>query len=182
MRGDLFTDPRPVETLADLFANTWQMGYVTTDLDRAMAELKDDWGLEHCVEVPVGATFLGPDGTERPWETRIAMGSRGGMIIELIEPISGDVEYYTRFLPDDGSYAIRFHHYATFIPVGDQPWADIVQLLAKSNLAIDYQVIIPDRVRAGYVDCSDQLGHLIEICQLQPDDIALFSGLVADSA
>jgi hypothetical protein len=37
-------------------------------------------------------------------------------------------------------------------------------------------------VRAGYVDSSAQLGHWLEICQLQPDDIALFSGLVADSA
>jgi hypothetical protein len=178
----LFADPRPIETLADLFANVWQVGYVTTDLDRAMEELKRDWGLEHCVEVPVGATFLGPDEQQLPWETRIAMGARGGLIVELIEPVSGEVDYYTRSLPADGSYAIRFHHFATFIPVGDEAWADVRELLARSGLRIDYQVLIPDRVRAGYVDCSAQLGHWLEICQLQPDDIALFSGLVADSA
>lgn len=181
-RGDLFVDPRPIETLADLFANVWQVGYVTTDLDRAMADLKGNWGLEHCVEVPVGATFLGPDEQPLPWETRIAMGARGGLIVELIEPISGEVDYYTRALPDDGSYAIRFHHFATFIPVGDEPWADVRELLAQSGLQVDYQVLIPSRVRAGYVDTSEQLGHWMEICQLQPDDIALFSGLVADSA
>jgi hypothetical protein len=182
MRGDLFAEPRPVETLADLFANVWQVGYVTSDLDRAMEELARDWGLEHCVEVPTGATLLGPDEEPLPWETRIAMGARGGLIVELIEPVSGEVDYYTRSLPADGSYAIRFHHFATFIPLGDEAWADVRELLARSGLRIDYQVLIPDRVRAGYVDASAQLGHWLEICQLQPDDIALFSGLVADSA
>jgi hypothetical protein len=182
MRGDLFAEPRPVETLADLFANVWQVGYVTTDLDRAMEELKRDWGLEHCVEVPVGATFLGADEQQLPWETRIAMGARGGLIVELIEPVSGEVDFYRRFLPPDGAYGIRFHHLATFIPVGDEPWADVRAVLARSGLRVDYQVLIPNRVRAGYVDASAQLGHWLEICQLQPDDIALFSGLVNDSA
>jgi len=41
---------------------------------------------------------------------------------------------------------------------------------------------MPDRVRAGYVDTSAELGHLLEICQLQPADIELFTGLVRDSA
>jgi hypothetical protein len=180
--GGLFADPRPVETLADLFANVWQVGYVTTDLDRAMEELKSDWGLDHCVEVPVGATFLGADEQQLPWETRIAMGARGGLIVELIEPVSGEVDFYRRFLPPDGAYGIRFHHLATFIPVGDEPWADVRAVLARSGLRVDYQVLIPNRVRAGYVDASAQLGHWLEICQLQPDDIALFSGLVNDSA
>jgi hypothetical protein len=180
--GGLFADPRPVETLADLFANVWQVGYVTTDLDRAMEELKSDWGLDRCVEVPVGATFLGADEQQLPWETRIAMGARGGLIVELIEPVSGEVDFYRRFLPPDGAYGIRFHHLATFIPVGDEPWADVRAVLARSGLRVDYQVLIPNRVRAGYVDASAQLGHWLEICQLQPDDIALFSGLVNDSA
>ena len=70
----------------------------------------------------------------------------------------------------------------TFIPVGEESWASVGELLARTGQRIEYQVIIPDRVRAGYVDCSAQLGHWLEICQLQPDDIALFTGLVDDSA
>ena len=42
--------------------------------------------------------------------------------------------------------------------------------------------MIPGRVRAGYVDTSDELGHLIEVCQLQREDIEFFSGLVAESS
>jgi hypothetical protein len=43
-------------------------------------------------------------------------------------------------------------------------------------------VLIPNRVRAGYVDTTAELGHWLEICQLQPEDIEFFSALVADSA
>ena len=41
---------------------------------------------------------------------------------------------------------------------------------------------IADRVRAGYVDTTAELGHWLEICQLQRDDIEFFTALVNDSA
>jgi hypothetical protein len=37
-------------------------------------------------------------------------------------------------------------------------------------------------VRAGYVDTTALLGHWLEVCQLQADDVEFFSGLVAESA
>jgi len=43
-------------------------------------------------------------------------------------------------------------------------------------------VLIPGRVRAGYVDTTAELGHLLEICQLRREDIDFFTALVADSA
>jgi hypothetical protein len=45
-----------------------------------------------------------------------------------------------------------------------------------------YNVLIPDRVRAGYVDTTAELGHFLEVCQLQEADIEFFSGLVEQSA
>ncbi len=43
-------------------------------------------------------------------------------------------------------------------------------------------MLIPDRVRAGYVDTTAELGHWLEICQLQREDIDFFTALVNDSA
>ena len=43
-------------------------------------------------------------------------------------------------------------------------------------------MLIPDRVRAGYVDTMAELGHWLEICQLRPEDIEFFTALVTDSA
>jgi len=183
MTTDLFAPPRPVETLADLFASVWQIGYVCHELDGAIEFMRDRFGLEHCIEVPTDtARVLDHTGEEVPWETRIAMGARGGLIFELIEPVSGDVEFYRRFLPPDGASGVRLHHIATHVPQGDDVWEEISGLLARSGLRFDHQVLIPDRVRAGYVDTTAELGHLLEICQLQEADIEMFTGIVRDSA
>jgi hypothetical protein len=179
---DLFESPRPVSALADLFANIWQLGYVCNDLDRGMEFMRSEFGLEHCVEVPTDtARVIDHNDQEVPWEARIAMGARGGLIVELIEPVSGDVEFYRRFLPAN-SDGVRLHHLATQVPVGDEEWERVRGILAESGLRFDHTVLIPDRVRAGYVDTSAQLGHLLEVCQLQAADIELFSGIVRDSS
>jgi hypothetical protein len=178
----LFAAPRRVEAIADLFANVWQFGYVTTDLDRGIELMRERFGLEHCLKLPTDtATFLVGD-EPAEFEARFAMGSRGGLIIELIEPVAGEVDFYRRFLPADGSFAVRLHHLATFVESGDDEWERIRALLAASGLGFDYTMLIPDRVRAGYVDTSAELGHLLEICQLQREDVEFFSGLTSDSA
>jgi hypothetical protein len=178
----LFTAPRRVDAIADLFANVWQFGYVTTDLDRSIEILGERYGLERCVKVTTeGSTFMVGD-QPAEWEARFAMGARGGPIVEVIEPVSGAVDVYRRFLPSDGSFALRLHHLATFVETGDQEWERIRALLRASDLDFDYTMVIPGRVRAGYIDTSAELGHLLEVCQLQHDDIEFFSSLTSDSA
>jgi hypothetical protein len=177
----LFAAPRRAETVADLLANVWQFGYVTTDLDRALELLSDRFGLEHCVKVTTaGSSFMVGD-EPAEWEAQFAMGARGGPIVEVIEPVSGAVDFYRRLLPSDGSFAVRFHHLATFVDTGDDEWERVRGILAAAGMGFDYTVVIPDRVRAGYIDTSAELGHLLEVCQLQPDDRAFFSALTADS-
>jgi len=176
----LFTDPRPIDAIGDLFANIWQVCYVTPDLDRGMEELRELLGVENATEVPVeGATFM-KGGEPVEWEPRVAMGARGGMIIELIEPVSGEVDFYRRFLPSDGG-VLGFHHLATLVPLGDEPWASVEKLLGEHGLSFEYTILIPDRARLAYVDTTAHLGHYIELCQLQKADTD-FSGLIAESA
>jgi hypothetical protein len=178
----LFEAPRPIRAIADLFANVWQLGYVTTDLDRAIEDMAARFGLEHSLEVPTaGATFMADDEVV-PWEARFAMGARGGLIVELIEPIDGAVGFYREALPSDRSFAIRFHHLAAFMDPGDESWERVGSLLADSGLRFDYTMTIPGRVRAGYIDTRAELGHFLEVCQLQREDTDFFEGLVLDSA
>ena len=178
----LFSNPRPVEALADLMANVWQLGYVTNDLDRATQFMAERFGLTDCRHLPSDtATFLRDD-TPVPWEIKAAMGARGGLIVELIEPVGGEVDFYTELLPDSGEFAVRLHHIATHTATGEAEWERIEALLARAKLKVDYTVLIPGRVRAGYVDTRAELGHWLEICQLQPEDIEFFSALVSESA
>jgi Glyoxalase/Bleomycin resistance protein/Dioxygenase superfamily len=178
----LFTPPRRVETVADLYANVWQFGYVTTDLDRAMDVLGERFGLERCVKVTTeGSTFMVGDEVVE-WEARFAMGARGGPVVEVIEPVAGPLDFYRRILPADGSFAVRFHHLATFVDTGDEEWGRIRGILNAQGLDFDYTMVIPGRVRAGYIDTGTELGHLLEVCQLQRDDVEFFSSLVSESA
>lgn len=178
----LFAEPREVTALGDLFANIWQIAYVTTDLDRGIEQLRERFGIERCTEVPTaGATFLKGD-EPAEWNARIAMGARGGLIVEVIEPVAGEVDFYRRFLPQDGSPGLGLHHLAALVPLGDEAWDSLGAMLAAQGLRFDYTVLIPDRVRAGYVDTTAELGHFLEICQLQEADVEFFSGLVEQSA
>jgi Glyoxalase/Bleomycin resistance protein/Dioxygenase superfamily len=170
-----FGEPRPIGALGDLLSSIWQVCYVTRDLDAGMAELRERYGIES-TEVPTeGATFLvGEEPAE--WDVRVSMGARRGPIVELIEPIGGEVEFYRQALPKNGG--LGFHHIATYVPLGDEAWNSIGDLLAGAGLRFDYTVLIPDRVRAGYVDTTGMLGHYIEVCQLQPADTEFFSSLI----
>src|SRR6478672_2512763 len=169
--NDLFTNPRRVDALADLLANVWQLGYVTTDLDRGIEFMADRFGLTDCRRLPSDtATFLVGD-QPAEWEVKVAMGARGGLIVELIEPVAGEIDFYTEVLPTNGEFAVRLHHVATYTEPGEPEWDRIRALLAKSSLTVDYTVLIPGRVRAGYVDTRVELGHWLEICQLQREDI-----------
>ena len=111
-----------------------------------------------------GATFLVGD-EPAEWDARISMGARGGLIVELIEPVGGEVDFYRRFVP--AGAGLGFHHLASYMPLGDEAWAALGDTLAAAGLRVDYTVLIPDRVRAGYVDTTAELGHYLEICQLQ---------------
>jgi hypothetical protein len=176
----LFSEPRKVEVLGDLFANIWQICWVTADLDRGMDLLRERFGIENMTVVPTagGTFFKGEEPVQ--WDVRIAMGARGGPIVELIEPVAGEVDFYRRFLPEDGG--LGFHHLASFVPVGDEAWDSLSELLKSEGLEFETTLVIPDRVRAGYVDMSAQLGHYLEVCQLQPEDTEFFSGLAEQGA
>ncbi len=177
----LFDDPRPIEALGDLFANLWQVCYVTPDLDRGMKELRDLFGVENSTEVPVEGASFRKGGEEIEWVPRVAMGARGGLIIELIEPVSGEVEFYRRFLPKDGG-VLGLHHLAMLVPLGDEAWDAVEKLLGEHGMAFEYTILIPNRARLAYVDTTAQLGHYIELCQLEKADTDFFSGLIAESA
>src|SRR5947209_18878140 len=91
----LFANPRPVNALADLLANVWQFGYVTTDLDRATEFMAERFGLTDCRRLPSATATLLAGDQAVPWEGKVAMGARGGRLGELVEPGACEVACYT---------------------------------------------------------------------------------------
>jgi hypothetical protein len=121
--------------------------YVTPDLDRGMKELHDLLGIENATEVPTEGAIFRRDGEPVEWNPRVAMGARRGLIVELIEPLSGEVEFYRRFLPKEDGAVLGLHHLAMLVPLGDEEWSSVERLLSEHGLAFQYTIEIPDRAR-----------------------------------
>lgn len=171
--------PTPARSLGDLLGCAWQIGYVTSDLDRARDALSARCGLHDFIELPSrDAQYYADENPIDPWLAHFAVAARGDLIIELIEPVAGDVDFYRRALPADGSFGIALHHVAVAAPEGDAEWERLHTLAGASGLAFDRTVVIADRIRATYVDSTSLLGHMIEICQLAGSTRAFYLELL----
>jgi ketosteroid isomerase-like protein len=84
----------------------FQLGYVTSDLERAMAHYRDHQGVESFCVLDNRAV-LPPDGSDGPF-IRVALAYLGSVMIELIEPEAGSKSIYTHALRADGG--ICLHH------------------------------------------------------------------------
>src|SRR5690606_8615178 len=140
-----------------------QNGYVTHDLDRALAILAERFGIAGLdifdIDVPVSKA----DG-ERRLGMRLATGWLGGTNIEIMQPVSGHVAPLTAMLPSDTSDPVpRFHHIAMRRDDLDAMRAEI----ASSGLPVAYAGEPPGMVFA-YLDVRESLGHFIELVWKQP--------------
>jgi hypothetical protein len=143
-----------------------QVAYVTSDLDRALAAFRDDYG------VPAFYVFANDmpglvqsDGAR----LRIALALVGGVEIELIEPQGDSAPLFSQALPADGSFAIRFHHVAIRI---DGTLVDFEAHMASIDPArhpVVWQGAMGDVMRYAYTDERPALGHFVEHVWMQAD-------------
>lgn len=86
--------------------NYYQYAYVTTDLNRAMADIAQMHQIGSFMEMLDAEFDTGPGKTA---VCHFALAFRNGLQIEVIQPLSGDCSVYQWGLPETG-YATRFHH------------------------------------------------------------------------
>lgn len=89
-----------------MFKNVFQIAYVTNDLRRAVSTFQDEQGVneiavfdDFTLEVPGGRTAV----------INVGLAYVGDIQLEVIEPVSGEVELYRSWLPED--FAVRHHHF-----------------------------------------------------------------------
>lgn len=140
----------------------FQNAYVTRDLEAAIELFRAKYG------VPSFNTYEGelevatPAG-RGPAFNRVAFGWVGNLQFELIQPVSGLVDFYKEALPPgDG---VRFHHIC--MRTND---LDAV----RSAVDAEQRPIVYEGASTGvryfYVDARDTLGHYLEYVQM-PDEI-----------
>jgi catechol 2,3-dioxygenase-like lactoylglutathione lyase family enzyme len=141
-----------------------QLGYVTRDLDEATAFFQKKLG---CGPFALAEHALTADFGGRPRELamRVALGVVGGRQIEIIQPLSGAVEFYRDGIDYDRHVAI-LHHVAFVVPGPVAAWNRMVDEVRAGG--DDFTVMFasdenPDfQVRFGYVDTRAYYGHFTE--------------------
>jgi len=143
-----------------------QNAYVTNDLDRAMQIWRDQF------DVPSFHVFANdaPGLEASPhYEMRIALALVGGVEIELIEPVSGKAPMHAEVLPEDGSFAMRFHHVAMRVDGALADFEAHMASLDPQRHPVIWSGALGDMMRYAYTDERATLGHYVEHVWFDPE-------------
>lgn len=145
-----------------LIGRHYQNAYVTRDLGAACAALRARADIRQESSFEGSSALKTPSG-EAMMEIKLAFLWIGDLQIELIEPVSGHIDFYRDALPADGHLA--FHH--SCMRVDD--WSDF---RAKVDLQ-PYPLVFEGEsgpLKFLYLDARRDLGHYLEYTSM-PDAI-----------
>ena len=138
----------------------YQNGYITRDIDRALALFRERSGIvAHSFEVTVPVRT--PRG-EGEGTYRLAFVQVNNLQYELIQPVSGLIDVYARHLPEDDS--IRFHH--TCMRIED--WPSFRSRVDASGYRVELEGG-SEQLRYVYLDARDFVGHYLEYVWATPE-------------
>jgi hypothetical protein len=179
-----------MRSLSDLFRDFMQIGYVTDDIDAAAAYLESTLGTVSCLihrGASMGGGRPGVDGEQRgsswvvvdgepadEWVIDVLLVNAGPTNIEVIKPVSGAVDLYR--VPSLNDVPISLHHLG--FRVDDFAAASEVVRSAGRTWA---QYGETGSMRMGYLDMRAELGHYVEIMQLDDSSVGRFAALEAAS-
>ena len=90
-------------------------------------------------------------GSGREAVCHIALAYVGATEIEVIQPLSGDVQLYRDFLPDDNAFAVRFHHLCRLFDSKEKLELQIAAY-RKEGRALPIDASAPGTARYFYAD------------------------------
>jgi hypothetical protein len=142
----------------------YQNGYVTHDLDRAMALAGPVFGLGPFTAFDVDMVLRTPAG-EKASRLRVATAWAGGVQVELIQPISGHIEPYLDALPADRRDAApRLHHIAVR--------RDDLAAMREEALGLGLPLAFESGgmgIDCIFLDAREHMGHFFEFVSATPE-------------
>jgi hypothetical protein len=141
----------------------YQNAYVTHDLQWAMDHVGQRYGLENWITFEIELDVKTPAGADKQ-ATKVACVWDGGLQLELIEPVSGFIDPFLPYLPQDKSdRSLRLHHVSLRRDDRSEMQAEIERL----GLPFVCSGGIPDLVYT-YLDARGTLGHYLEYVWATP--------------
>lgn len=140
------------------FRHFFQNAYVTRDLARAEAMIGQRHGIADWVHFePEMEVWTATDG-HGPCRLKVALGWVGGLQVELIEPVSGNLRHYLDYLPaDPADPTPRLHHICMRVADWDGTRAEATRL----GWPVAYEGGV-EGCKFLYLDARGSLGHYVE--------------------
>jgi hypothetical protein len=154
--------PRPL-----LEGRFFKLGYVTQNLEAAMARFADRYGVPRFV-VADSRNLARWEGQQ----VRAAMAFRGDVLVELIEPL-GEPGLFVDALPKGGD--VRLHHLAYMMATS--AWTTLRDDLAAHGLSIAFETSPEFPLQVIYADTRAELGHFVEFVHQNEEADALFASV-----
>lgn len=154
---------------APAFGSFNQLGWVTSDMDRSLADFRDVYGIpsflvaDQTFDAVVG-------GIPGRMQMRIAFARVDDVELEVIQPIGGGIDaIYRDALPADGSYATVFHHVRVKVSGTREDWERYLEALPPGRPICYRQADRSQGVRFVYTDDRAFLGHYVEHVWCSPE-------------
>ncbi len=137
-----------------------QLAYVTTDVERATALFRDDYGV---ADFQVGEQEVHGEENGRPCTIRmkVAQAMMNGGELEIIEDRGSDTDLFRQGLPIDGSFAVKVHHVQFQITGTHDDWLSYMDEMQQSQPP-RLCGAVGDDLRFAFVDRMELLGHNLE--------------------
>ena len=175
-----------MRSISDLFRHFLQVGYVTDDIDAAAAYLQSTLGTVECrvhrgssmgggrppsMGGEPGSTWVVVDGKPADeWVIDVLLVNAGATNIEVIKPVRGSVDLYRGPLRRD--VPVTMHHLGFRVDDFDEA-TEVVHAAGKSWA----QYGETGGIRMGYLDMTAELGHFVEVMQLDEASAQRFADL-----
>lgn len=134
----------------------YQNAYVTSDIERAIAVMRQSFGVTDVLQTEATTEVWTPSGSG-PSTNKLAFIWVGKLQYELIEPISGPSGLYSDAVDPD--QLLKFHHIAMRVS-GD--WDAFRSGLDRDGRKVVIEGHTPSGLKFCYVDARDTLGHYLE--------------------
>jgi hypothetical protein len=155
--------------LGGYVANMYQFGYVTKDIDRAIAHFGETQGIEQFFQIEIDAAAR-LNGEEAPFVMRVALANIGDKQVELIQPIRGVYDFYTQGLDLDRS-VVALHHVGLLVKGPESAWDEMRESVQAGGRKIVLEDMIPrpSSQHFAYLDTRADYGHYLEFLWRGPE-------------
>ncbi len=146
-----------------LTGHHFQNAYVTRNVDKAVAQFRDQADIRTLSEIEVPVQLWTPQG-EGQGVQKLAFVWVDDMQFELIQPISGDVlALYRDALPADDR--LVFHHICNRV----DDWAAFMARVDQQPYPVVLKGGTPGMLEFVYLDTREWLGHYVEYVWMGAD-------------